>query len=686
VQRTADQRKKRLRFSIGAALVGALVAAFTLFAGALPAAAITGSANYSISETSVNVVSGHSGSFHFTPSNVSAGSSSVVCFDADPGVPSGGLNLSDVSFSPSVTLLTGTTATQTITFSVKPTAGAGSVSVGIAGCDGDTVTADGNASVTINATTPPAGTPILDHISPTFGPNGTQVTFTLQSAAQVTSVAFGGTSVSVGGGTVLSFVVDAPDGNGTVDVSVANGSGTTTLADAFTYMPAVTSLAPTSGPIGQTVTIGGSNFTGATGVTFGGTPTSFSVTNDSTISAAVPAGHAVGAVVDVRVTTSSGMTPNTSADDFTYAPTAGPTITGVSGTCTVAGGTTIDVTGTAFVVGATATIGGDPANISVNSATSATVICPAQGSTGSYSLVIAVTSQPTNPFPVTYAAAAAPTVTGLDPNMGPIAGGNSVTVTGTNFQSSGLEVKFGDNTASCSNVTSTSMTCVAPAHDAGAVDVVVSVNDVASATSDASKYTYTEAPVITSIDPTSGVTGTSVTVNGFGFTGATAVRFGTTTVDTADVTINSDTKITVLVPTSLTPDDYDIRVVTPHGTSAASDADVFTVTAGQVASLTLRGRFTLVGWVGKDNIPVGDALKGGPDGPQNGTNDVTDKVSVIWGFNTITQTFQAYFPSAANVPGANDLTSLEYGVGYFVGLDDPSAGVVVWKVEIGSPS
>jgi hypothetical protein len=59
---------------------------------------------------------------------------------------------------------------------------------------------------------------------------------------------------------------------------------------------------------------------------------------------------------------------------------------------------------------------------------------------------------------------------------------------------------------------------------------------------------------------------------------------------------------------------------------------------------------------------------------------------VIWGLNTVTQTFQGYFPSAANVPGANDLNTLSYGSGYFVGLNDPTAGTVSWKVEVGSPS
>jgi len=71
--------------------------------------------------------------------------------------------------------------------------------------------------------------------------------------------------------------------------------------------PTVTSVNPSSGlPAGgNTVTIMGTNFTGATGVTFAGTPaTSFTVVNATTITATVPSGAAGSA--SVIVTTPAG--------------------------------------------------------------------------------------------------------------------------------------------------------------------------------------------------------------------------------------------------------------------------------------------------------------------------------------------------------------------------------------------
>ena len=74
-----------------------------------------------------------------------------------------------------------------------------------------------------------------------------------------------------------SLTVTAPAGTGTVDVTVTtpNGTSATSSADHFTYnaaaLPTVTAVSPNNGPAagGTSVTVSGTNLTGATAVHFG---------------------------------------------------------------------------------------------------------------------------------------------------------------------------------------------------------------------------------------------------------------------------------------------------------------------------------------------------------------------------------------------------------------------------------
>lgn len=83
--------------------------------------------------------------------------------------------------------------------------------------------------------------------------------------------------------------------------------------------PIVTGLSPSSGPEagGTSVTITGTSLDGATSVTFGGVPATFTIISDTQIIVTSPPGTGS---VHVVVTTPFGVSPATAADLFTYVP------------------------------------------------------------------------------------------------------------------------------------------------------------------------------------------------------------------------------------------------------------------------------------------------------------------------------------------------------------------------------
>jgi IPT/TIG domain len=182
----------------------------------------------------------------------------------------------------------------------------------------------------------------------------------------------------VGAGELGESVALSRDGNTALIGGFKDNEGVG-AAWVFVAPPAITKVSPTKGPVsgGTSVTITGTNLSGATAVKFGTTDaTSFTVKSASTITATSPAEGA--GTVDVTVTTPAGTSAVTLKDHFKFVPT----VTGVSpNTGSTAGGTSVAISGTGFALGKTATVFkfGKAKATSVNctTSTSCTAVSPA---------------------------------------------------------------------------------------------------------------------------------------------------------------------------------------------------------------------------------------------------------------------------------------------------------------------
>jgi Bacterial Ig-like domain (group 4)./IPT/TIG domain. len=279
--------------------------------------------------------------------------------------------------------------------------------------------------------------------------------------------------------------------------------------------------------------------------------------------------------LNVRVTTSAGTSVKVSADKYTYKVPA-PRVTGLSPTAgPTLGGTAVTVTGSGFS-GATAVSFGTTAAASFSVSSDTTIQATAPAGAGTVDVIV------TTPVGTTATSAAdqynyytPAAITGLSPATGPAAGGTKVTIAGSVLFAASA-VKFGTASAVYTVISNSKIVATAPA-GTGTVDVRVTTPAGTSAVVTADKYTYVAAPAVTTLSPTTGPAagGTKVTITGSGFSGASAVKFGTTAA--SSFSVSSASKIVATAPAGTGT--VDVRVTTPAGTSAVVTADRYTYAA-----------------------------------------------------------------------------------------------------------
>ena len=135
-----------------------------------------------------------------------------------------------------------------------------------------------------------------------------------------------------------------------------------------------------------------------------------------------------------------------------------------------------------------------------------------------------------------------------------------------------------------------------------------------SAVVSADKFTYVLPPTVTGVSPSSGPAtgGTTVTINGSRFAGATAVRFGT--VSATSFTVVNNNRITAISPPQAAAT-VNITVTTAGGTSTTGPSSRFIYTpTGNLTINTADQQPTttaMLAWWRPENDPLGVVASSG---------------------------------------------------------------------------
>ena len=325
---------------------------------------------------------------------------------------------------------------------------------------------------------------------------------------------------SITAGTNAKPCVTDIDGDGLLDLLVGRGDGTITRYEQSGTVPAptITGFTPTSGPVGTTVTVTGTNLGAVSAVTVNGTAgTITGLPTATSFTFTVGSGSSTGVI---GVTTPGGTV--SSSGSFTVGTNTAPTALSLSPTAineNVAAGSTVgaflttDAQGGAFtytlVTGSGST---DNASFGISGSSLTISTSPDYETKGSYAIRVRTTDSGGLFFEQTFTITInnqqeQPTISGFTPSGGTV--GTSVTVTGTNYNVAGaVTVRFAGTVATAVTVNSnTQLTALVPA---GAGTGTISVQNADGTATSSGTFTVWVAATVTTTTPASVTAGSAV--------------------------------------------------------------------------------------------------------------------------------------------------------------------------------
>ncbi|GGQ56372.1 IPT/TIG domain-containing protein [Couchioplanes azureus] len=324
---------------------------------------------------------------------------------------------------------------------------------------------------------PVAAAPTVTALSVARGPAGTSVTIRGTGLSGATSVRFGDRTATFEerttlGVTTLVAVTPALAAGGLVDVRVTSAAGTSAVSKVskFTFVPpppAVTSLNPASLLVfgGATITLTGTDLTGATSVMVGTTKVAAKSVTPTSLTFAAPAKSA--GTYPVAVTNTFGSTSSVTGQ-LTYQNPPPPTVSAVAPASGLTYKTTpVVLTGTDFTGATGVTVDGVPARFTRVSATQLKVSIPAHAA-GTVTVRVTTpggTSEGGGTF--RYVAPPPPVITSLSVINASTARPTAVTITGTGLTDA-TSVLLGTTSLRFTRVSDSQVRVTVPARPAGA--------------------------------------------------------------------------------------------------------------------------------------------------------------------------------------------------------------------------
>ncbi|GFN92114.1 fibrocystin-l, partial [Plakobranchus ocellatus] len=355
---------------------------------------------------------------------------------------------------------------------------------------------------------------------------------------------------------------------------------------ASSHTPTLSSIAPTTGSMGDSVVISGTGFSSTNSdntVVIGTTDCTVTAATATDITCTLNNGPTGAANVRVNV---EGKGQASGSVTFTY-------VTGVSGVTStpgsVEGGSNITLTGFGFTPDATVTVGGNPCSITSNSESEIVCVTPRAAShttTTTVDVVVTQRGSSLTPGQFTYdhTSAYTPVVSSISLTTAQVWGGQTITIQGSGFGSDEMPVTLGGERLDLDSYSDTEIVGKLPALTHGDYRLLVLVDGKGYAdlrTNSISDISYVFQ--VTSMSPSFGSLygGTDLLIVGEGFSSNSSemeVTLGPHTCDITSLTANqiecriADTGVTHIISATGTHKNY--------GVGYAWNKDPHTVSVG----------------------------------------------------------------------------------------------------------